>query len=244
MPYVRGARSSPLGRAAAAFFLPIVAGVVLAAGDGTRLGGPKYRLELSGKRLIDRALDVVRLACRDLIVVLPPGHVWEGESVSAVVAGGTSRTESLRNAMVAIAPDVEIVVTHDCVRPLATPAQVEAAIEAVAMGADAAISAWETPDPLKRVLPDGSIEQIGRDGILVAQSPSAYRRETLERMFDTLAEIPIDESVGVGLIGGRVVPVAGDRWSHHLVEAYDLEMFERLMTELPRRQQPSDGPQS
>jgi 2-C-methyl-D-erythritol 4-phosphate cytidylyltransferase len=212
MRHSRGARSSPPRRAQQQEpVAPIVAGVVLAAGDGTRLGGPKYRLELSGQRLIDRALDLVRPLCRDLIVVLPPGHTWERDVVNAVVAGGTSRTESLRNAMAAIAPDVGIVVTHDCVRPLATPAQVVAAIEAVVMGADAAISAWETPDPLKRVRSDGSIEHIGRDGLL-------------------------DESVGVELIGGRVVPVAGERWSHHLVEANDLAMFERLLTDLPRRQ--------
>ena len=126
-------------------------------------------------------------------------------------------------------PDVEVVVTHDCVRPLASVGQVEAAIAAVLAGADAAIPAWHSPDTLKRLRQDGSIEHLGREGILVAQSPSAYRRTTLTKVFETLEEVPLDESIGVELIGGRVVPVAGDRWSQHLVDERDLRMFERLI---------------
>ena len=213
--------------------LPIVAGVVLAAGEGSRFGRPKHAVELAGKKLVDLAVDVVRPACRDVVVVLPGGQEWDGAPVSAVVAGGASRTESLRNAMVAIAPDVAIIVTHDCVRPLATTAQVEAAIEAVAAGADAAIPGWATPDPVKRVLPDGSIEHVGREGYLVVQSPSAYQRTTLQRVFDVLDEVPIDESVGVEMIGGRVVPITGNRWSQHLVDEHDLEQFERLFKAPP-----------
>ena len=116
-------------------------------------------------------------------------------------------------------------------RPLASVDQVEAAIAAVLAGADAAIPAWQSPDTLKRLRQDGSIEHLGREGILVAQSPSAYRRTTLVKVFETLEEVPLDETIGVELIGGRVVPVAGDRWSQHLVDQRDLRMFERLIGE-------------
>ena len=118
--------------------------------------------------------------------------------------------------------------THDCVRPLATVDQVDAVIGAVLSGADAAIPAWESPDTLKRLRPDGSIEHLGREGILVAQSPSAYRRSILEKVFDTLADVPVEETIGVEQIGGRVVAVTGERWSQHLIDRHDLGMFERL----------------
>ena len=110
---------------------------------------------------------------------------WDGDPVSGVATGGATRTESLRAAMPLLSPDVEVVVTHDCVRPLATVDQVEAVIAAVLAGADAAIPAWESPDTLKRLRHDGSIEHLGREGILVAQSPSAYRRTTLVKVFET-----------------------------------------------------------
>lgn len=212
----------------------IVAAIILAGGRGTRFGQPKYSVTLLDRRLVDRAVDLVRPLCRDVIVVLPAGHGWDGDPVSGVATGGATRTESLRAAMPLLRPDVEVVVTHDCVRPLAGADQVEAAIAAVLAGADAAIPAWQSPDSLKRLRPDGSIEHLDREEILVAHSPSAYRRTTLMRVFETLGEVPLDETVGVELIGGRVVPVKGDRWSQHLVDERDLHMFERLIGGTPR----------
>jgi 2-C-methyl-D-erythritol 4-phosphate cytidylyltransferase len=206
-----------------------VAAVVLAAGEGARFGRAKYDLMLGGTRLVDRAVELVRPFCRDLIVVLPAGRAWDGVAVSAVSEGGASRTESLRTALGQLGPDVDVVVTHDCVRPLATPGHVAAAIDAVLGGADAAIAAWQPPDPVKRLRSDGSIEHLGRDELLIAQSPSAYRRSSLDRVFELLETVPIDESVGIELIGGRVVPVQGDRWSQHVVDPRDLELFDALL---------------
>lgn len=209
----------------------VVAAIILAGGSGIRFGQPKYSVALRGRRIVDMAVDLVRPLCRDVIVVLPPQHRWYGESVSGVAIGGATRTESLRAAMPLLRPDVDVVVTHDCVRPLATREQVETVIRAVVEGADAAIPAWESPDTLKRLRPDGSIEHLGREGILVAQSPSAYRRRKLEEVFENLSEIPVEETIGVEQIGGRVVPVTGDRWSQHFVDERDLWMFERLLGE-------------
>ena len=149
--------------------------------------------------------------------------------MSGVATGGATRTESLRAAMPLLNSDVDVVVTHDCVRPLATVDQVEAVIRAVVAGADAAIPGWESPDTLKRLRPDGSLVHLGREGILVAQSPSAYRRMTLAKVFEHFSDVPVEETIGVERIGGRVVPVTGDRWSQHLVDERDLSMFERIL---------------
>jgi 2-C-methyl-D-erythritol 4-phosphate cytidylyltransferase len=207
----------------------VVAAIVLAAGLGTRFGAPKYSATLKGERIVDRAIDLVRPFCRDVVVVLPPGHRWEGVPVSAVATGGPTRTESLRAALPLLRADVGVVVAHDCVRPLAGTEQVRAVIAAVLAGADAAIPAWESPDTLKRMREDGSIEHLGREGFVVAQSPMAYRRTTLMEVFERLDVVPVEETIGVEMIGGRVVAVAGDRWSHHLVDQRDLEMFEKLI---------------
>jgi CTP:molybdopterin cytidylyltransferase MocA len=48
-----------------------VAGVLLAAGGGRRIGGPKALLRLDGALLVDRALDLLReTGCQPLVVVL------------------------------------------------------------------------------------------------------------------------------------------------------------------------------
>jgi 2-C-methyl-D-erythritol 4-phosphate cytidylyltransferase len=219
----------------------IVAAIVLSAGLGTRFGQPKYSAILNGRRLVDRAVDLVRPFCRDIVVVLPPGHAWDGDTVSGVATGSTTRTESLRAALPLLRRDVEVVVTHDCVRPLASADQVVAVIDAVLEGADAAIPGWESPDTLKRVREDGSIEHLGREGILLVQSPMAYRRATLARVFETLEVVPTEETIGVEMIGGRVVAVAGDRWSQHLVDQRDLGMFENLIEGASGDRTPASG---
>jgi CTP:molybdopterin cytidylyltransferase MocA len=51
-----------------------VAGAVLAAGSGTRMGGPKAELVLGGVRLLDRAVRLLEAAgCDPVLAVVRPG---------------------------------------------------------------------------------------------------------------------------------------------------------------------------
>jgi 2-C-methyl-D-erythritol 4-phosphate cytidylyltransferase len=206
-----------------------LAAVVLAAGRSERFGMPKQYARLGGERLIDRAVGFVRRFTDRVIVVLPEGHAWEGPPVHATVAGGATRTESMRHAMTALPEDVEFVLVDDVIRPLATSRVVRDLLDAVAAGADAAMPVWSLPDTLKVLHDDGTITHAGRDEFVMAQGPTAYRAAALRRMFDDLADIPIEETVGIERIGGRVVGVPGDRWSHHVVEPRDLVLMERLL---------------
>lgn len=55
---------------------PSVAGVVLAAGEGKRFGGPKAPYIFEGERLVDRAVRLLRAAgCKPIFVVL---GAWQG----------------------------------------------------------------------------------------------------------------------------------------------------------------------
>lgn len=206
-----------------------LAGVVLAAGRGERFGTHKQYALLGGERLVDRAVRLLLRVTDLVVVVLPHGHAWDGSPIHTTVAGGASRTESLRQAMQALPEDVELVVVHDVIRPLATPRVVRDLLDAVASGADAAMPVWSPPDSLKVMHEDGRITHAGRDEFVVAQGPTAFRAAALRRMFDELSEIPIEETVGIERIGGRVVGVPGDRWSHHVVEPRDLQLMERLL---------------
>lgn len=59
------------------------AGVVLAAGEGRRFGGPKAPFEFEGERLVDRAVRVLREAgCDPVFVIL---GAWEGHVDDALV---------------------------------------------------------------------------------------------------------------------------------------------------------------
>jgi CTP:molybdopterin cytidylyltransferase MocA len=58
------------------------AGLVLAAGSGTRFGGPKAPVLVEGERLVDRAVRVLQAGgCSPVLVVL---GAWQGEVSGAI----------------------------------------------------------------------------------------------------------------------------------------------------------------
>lgn len=63
--------------------IPATAGLVLAAGEGRRFGGPKAPYVLDGERLVDRAVRVLSAAgCAPVVVVL---GAWVGDVPGATV---------------------------------------------------------------------------------------------------------------------------------------------------------------
>lgn len=147
----------------------------------------------------------------------------------AVVPGGPRRTESVRNALAAVDPAAGIVVVHDIARPLTSIGLLHRVVAAVGAGADCVLPVWALPDTLKLVRADGTVEHRGRDGFMVAQSPMAFTAEVLRTVFDTFDEVPVEESIAVEQLGGRIVTVPGDPWSHHVVTPRDLAVMERLL---------------
>src|ERR671920_1953647 len=92
-----------------------VVGIVPAAGAGERLGAsvPKEFAVLGGRPLLEWSLDVLREVCDRVVVAVPPERASEPD----MVAGGATRTESVRRALDA-APEATVVVVHDAARPL------------------------------------------------------------------------------------------------------------------------------
>jgi CTP:molybdopterin cytidylyltransferase MocA len=85
------------------------AGLVLAAGEGRRFGGPKAPFRLDGERLVDRAVRVLREAgCEPVVVVL---GAWVADVPDAdVVVNERWRTgmgSSLRCGLEYLGPDVD-----------------------------------------------------------------------------------------------------------------------------------------
>ena len=87
-----------------------VVGIVPAAGAGERLGAdvPKAFAVLGGKPMLEWSLDVLREVCDRVVVAVPPDRAAPPD----FVAGGATRSESVRNALAA-APEASIVVVHD-----------------------------------------------------------------------------------------------------------------------------------
>ena len=124
-----------------------VAAILVAAGDGTRLGAniPKAFVNVAGRTLLEHA--AARFAdhrqVRDVIVVVPAGLLATASSLvpgAQVVAGGPTRQDSVARGLAALADDVEFVLVHDVARPFVPAEVIGRVLDALVGGADAASS--------------------------------------------------------------------------------------------------------
>ncbi len=107
--------------------------IIMAAGSGTRMGAqmPKQFLELDGKAILQKTIEVFLEACPGIsvVTVLPKDHIdyWRNYCLEhnficpqILVSGGITRFHSVRNALEKI-PAGAVVAVHDGVRPLVSP---------------------------------------------------------------------------------------------------------------------------
>lgn len=207
-----------------------VAGIVLAGGSGTRFGGPKQLAPFAGSTLLDRAVELLLATCETVVVAKNATLDWHRHDV-VIVDGGASRPESTRNALAAVPADADVVVLHDSIRPFASRRTVHDLVAAIRAGADAALPVWQPPDTVKRLRPDGSLAHVGREELRVAAGPACYRASSLRDLFARVAEIEVEETIAIEQLGGRVVPVEADPWSHHVVTPRDLAIMDALLAQ-------------
>ena len=89
-----------------------VAGLVLAAGQGSRLGGPKALVELNGERLADRAARVLREGGCEPVYVVSGAAPVDVAGATTVVNDewATGMASSLRAGLAALSDTAEAVV--------------------------------------------------------------------------------------------------------------------------------------
>jgi 2-C-methyl-D-erythritol 4-phosphate cytidylyltransferase len=220
--------------------------LIVAAGSGERLGAgrPKAWVELGGRAMLgwslhalaaERSIDRIVIAC-------PPGMGREAvrafgvEDGLEVVAGGASRSESVRRALAAAEGDPVLV--HDAARPLLTTAlatRVIATLEADPQAA-AAIAAAPVTDTIKRAGREGGTvrETLDRGELWAIQTPQVFRRAALEAALDVDAETlaqATDDAWLVERSGGRVIVVPSPAENLKVTTPLDLRLAELLIAE-------------
>ncbi len=183
--------------------------IVVAGGSGNRYGDPlpKQFLELAGLRLIDWALAAAAAACDGLVAVLPAAHLDITLTPGvAVVAGGPSRSASVRAGLAAVPDEAAVIVVHDAARPLADPSLFTRVIAAVRAGADGAVPGVPVADTIKLVDPsDGLVlETLDRPALRAIQTPQAFAAAALRDAHAGAADATDDAAlVEVGRWPGR-----------------------------------------
>lgn len=201
-------------------------------------GARKQYLELAGEPILLRSLRpflehrafewiVIALPAEDMAE--PPLFLPEGVMV---VAGGSTRGDSVRLALDVVPRSAEVVLVHDAARPLLTRAVVDRVLAATAAGVGA-VAAVPVVDTLKRVLDDGAIvDTVERAGLWRAQTPQGFPRTLLVEAYASAAAegvVATDDAAVVQRYGGAVVVVAGDVNNIKITRPEDLQLAETLL---------------
>src|SRR5436853_4763207 len=195
--------------------------LLVAAGRGERLGldQPKAFAKLGEDPLLAQPLR--RLDDSDwidrIVIVAPPG--WEEPAillaeelacskVHSCVAGGATRSDSVRAGIAEVPADAVVVLVHDAARPLVTDDVIGRVLAPLSEGWDGVVPGLPVSDTLKLVGPDGAVlETVTRDGLYAVQTPQAFLADVLRRAAGGEAT---DCAGLVEAAGGRVKVVEGD----------------------------------
>ena len=179
------------------------AGIVLAAGSGTRVGNSRNKvyLPLAGRRIVTWSLEVFRKIPgigRLVLVVRDDDRDLAAEVLDRelpgvpvdLVTGGDTRHESEYRALLHLAEEIErgeidVVLVHDAARPLA-PVRIVEEVLATAMRTGSAIPALPCED-VAGVDEHGRLSHAGRSGMVRVQTPQAFRSGPLLSAYQAAA---------------------------------------------------------
>ena len=176
--------------------------VVLGGGTGTRFGAalPKQLLTLNGKTLVEHCVAAFAGVPEvdEILLVMPPAYHEEakrlvGAQVSAIIEGGATRPDSVRNALAYIGPRHDPaetgVLIHDAARPLVTQRIIADCISAL-NDHDAIGTAVPTSDTIL-VVENGVIAHVPpRETLYRAQTPQCFRLATIMKAHALAAADP------------------------------------------------------
>lgn len=213
--------------------------MLVAGGRGERARGapeetPKQFRSLAGRALVARSYDLLRTAgCSPVIAVVPPDLLDVARSVlpsgAELAPAGETRAGSVASGLALVAS--ERVVIHDAARPFASPELVRRVVAALedAAGATAALPVEET---LKHVAVGRIVATVERARMWRAQTPQAFRTETLRAAYERAAAegmAATDDAQLLERLGHRVVVVPGSRTNVKITFPEDFALAEALL---------------
>ena len=220
--------------------------IVVAGGKGVRFGGdrPKQFLEVNGSPIIIHTLRQFE-RCREIgsvIVVLPAKETAGFQSliekfalqkVTRVVAGGTTRAQSVKQGLAAI-EDADVVAVHDAVRPLVTPDEIDSVVKA-ANESSAAILVARVSDTIKDVRSDRVVNTLPRVNLRRALTPQCFRIDVLKQAYEQLEKLEAagievtDDSFLVERLGVEVTTIEGNARNIKITRQEDLVFAEGFL---------------
>lgn len=222
--------------------------IVMAAGSGTRMGAdmPKQFIEIDGKAILQKTIEVFLEACPDVsvVTVLPEAHIgyWKKYCLDhnftcpqILVKGGITRFHSVRNALSRI-PDNAIVAVHDGVRPLVSPELVRK-MYAESENVPALIPVVPCVDTMKvlenreGVLMTMPGETVDRSRLFGAQTPQMFHSEIIKAAYSLAYDTAFtDDASVVEKYGKNLSYTMGERFNIKITTQEDLLLMRAILS--------------
>ena len=218
--------------------------VIVAAGSASRMGGiDKVMASLGGTPMVARTAAAFQNcdAIAEIVIVTRPDLIRPisalcagMDKVRAVVAGGSSRQESVWLGLNALSEDIQLAAIHDVARPLVSNLVIDRTVRA-ANSYGAAAPAVPVKDTIK-VVKGGLVENTPERATLQAvQTPQVFDfdllRGALKQAEEEKAAVT-DDCSAVERLGMKVKIVEGDERNLKVTTPMDLKIAEMLLEEM------------
>lgn len=219
--------------------------IIVAAGQGTRMGPniDKLFLEVSGAPVVAHTwerLDETE-SIDEIVLVIRDGMKSAFEELAATLElqkpyrfaiGGKERQDSVWNGLQAISPSASIVAIQDGARPCTSADLIEATIDA-AREMGAAVAAQRVTDTIKQS-DDGRIiaRHLDRSRLWAVQTPQTFRVEVIRKALAAVRErglLVTDDTAACELIGQPVRLVESTKPNPKVTVPADLHYIELLL---------------
>lgn len=211
--------------------------IIVAGGKGLRMGTdiPKQFLEIGGLPVLMRTILTFTDYDADINIILVLPHdqqeYWKElcdrycfDAECAIVDGGDTRFQSVKNGLAAIPDDEEgLVAVHDGVRPFVSREVIENCFDAAEQGG-AAIPVLPVTDTLRDVV---SGKTVSRNNYRAVQTPQVFDMALLKDAYNRPFNPDFtDDASVVEAYGSEVTLVDGNRENIKLTTLYDLRVAE------------------
>jgi 2-C-methyl-D-erythritol 4-phosphate cytidylyltransferase len=215
--------------------------LIVAGGSGSRMGAevPKQFLEIAGKPVLMHTLGKMResLPQASLTLVLPEAQIslWKElckrysfQIDHAVTAGGSTRTESVRNGLNAIKVDDGVVGIHDGVRPCLSVEMIQRCFLTAAEKGNATPVVPVIPS-LRRVVGEDS-EAVDRGQFRAVQTPQCFRLSEIRKAYAESDGGYSDDASLMESFGHTIQLVEGDQNNIKITYPLDVKLAEMLLS--------------
>ena len=218
--------------------------VIVAAGSASRMGGiDKVMAPLGGTPMVARTAAAFQNcdAIAEIVIVTRPDLIRPisalcagMDKVRAVVAGGSSRQESVWLGLNALSEGIQLAAIHDGARPLVSNLVIDRTVRA-ANSYGAAAPAVPVKDTIK-VVKGGLVEKTpDRATLQAVQTPQVFDfdllRGALKKAEEEKAAVT-DDCSAVERLGMKVKIVEGDERNLKVTTPVDLKIAEMLLEEM------------